>query len=174
MSRSIKKIVIHCSASQNGKRLGDGGRKTAAACIDVWHSARGFKRDSAAREAFNPTLFAIGYHYVIDCDGAKQTGRSLDEVGAHVAGHNTDSVGICMVGTDKFTQAQWQALGSLVRALQLKYPTAAIVGHRDLSPDLNGDGTITPNEYLKTCPGFTVAEWVATGFATLRSALVEG
>ncbi|WP_410499688.1 N-acetylmuramoyl-L-alanine amidase [Chitinibacter sp. S2-10] len=172
--RTTRKIVIHCSASQNGKRLGDGLRKTAAACIDIWHSARGFKRDKTAREAFNPMLFALGYHFVIDCDGLKQTGRALDEIGAHVAGHNADSIGICMVGTDKFTKAQWDALSSLVRALQSKHPAAQIVGHRDLSPDLNGDGTITPNEYLKTCPGFNVADWLASGMQPVRSALWEG
>lgn len=174
MSRTIKQIVIHCAASQNGKRLGDGKRKTAAGCIDVWHSARGFKREPSVRATFNPQLFSIGYHFVIDCDGVKETGRSLDEAGAHVAGHNVNSIGICMVGTDRYTKAQWDALSSLIRALQLKYPTAAIKGHRDLSPDLNGDGTITPNEYLKTCPGFTVAEWLAGGMLPLRSALWEG
>ncbi|MDA5624327.1 N-acetylmuramoyl-L-alanine amidase, partial [Pasteurella multocida] len=35
-----------------------------------------------------------------------------------------------------------------------------ICGHRDLSPDLNGDGTITPNEWLKDCPCFDVWEWL--------------
>lgn len=174
VSREIKQIVIHCAASPNGKQLGDGNRKTAAGCIDVWHAGRGFKRAEAARLAFNPTLFAIGYHFVIDADGTKETGRSLDEIGAHVAGHNANSIGICMVGTDQFTKAQWYALGSLVRALNLKYPTAAVVGHRDLSPDKNGDGTITPNEYLKICPGFNVADWQLSGMLPLRSALWEG
>lgn len=174
MSRKITQIVIHCAASPNGKRLGDGKRKTAAGCIDVWHSARGFKREPSTRATFNPNLFAIGYHFVIDCDGSKETGRALDEIPSQARGHNAHAIGICMVGTDKFTKPQWDALGSLVRALQLKYPTAAVVGHRDLSPDLNGDGQITPNEYLKICPGFSVAEWLATGLLPLRSALWEG
>ncbi|WP_288843434.1 N-acetylmuramoyl-L-alanine amidase [uncultured Deefgea sp.] len=174
MSRNINQIVIHCAASQNGKRLGDGKRKTAAGCIDVWHSARGFKRAASARAIFNPTLFAVGYHFVIDTDGTKETGRSLDEIGAHVAGHNTNSVGVCLVGTDRFTKAQWDALSSLIRGLQLKYPVASIVGHRDLSPDLNRDGKITPNEFTKICPGFTVAEWLASGMLPLRSNMWEG
>ena len=33
---------------------------------------------------------------------------------------------------------------------------ALILGHRDLSPDLNGNGLIEPNEYLKQCPCFDV------------------
>jgi hypothetical protein len=27
----------------------------------------------------------------------------VEQVGAHVAGHNSDSIGICLVGRDKFT-----------------------------------------------------------------------
>ena len=37
-----------------------------------------------------------------------------------------------------------------------------VVGHRDLSPDNNQDGKITPNEWLKTCPGFD-AGWELGG-----------
>jgi N-acetylmuramoyl-L-alanine amidase len=174
MSRTINQIVIHCSASMNGRRLGDGQRKTAAKMIDVWHSNRGFKRSAAARDAFNPLLFAIGYHWVIDCDGTLETGRSIDEIGAHVAGHNANSLGICMVGTDAFTPRQWEALHSLVKSLQQKYPAAKVVGHRDLSPDLNGDGKISPNEYSKTCPGFTVADWLTGGMQPLQSSVIGG
>ena len=29
-----------------------------------------------------------------------------------------------------------------------------IFGHRDLSPDTDGNGHITPNEWLKQCPCF--------------------
>lgn len=35
-----------------------------------------------------------------------------------------------------------------------KYPKAVIQGHRDFSPDLNKDGKITPNEWIKLCPCF--------------------
>lgn len=170
--RPINTIVIHCSASPNGKRLGDDKLKTAAATIDVWHSARGFRRTDAARLAFNPKLFAIGYHWVIDCDGRLDTGRNIEEIGAHVAGHNKESIGICLVGIDQFTTRQFEALHSLVRELKNRYPSAKVCGHRDLSPDLNGDGKITSNEYIKTCPGFTVADWLAGGMQPLQSALI--
>ena len=33
-------------------------------------------------------------------------------------------------------------------------PQATILGHRDLSPDRNGDGRITPDEWIKLCPCF--------------------
>lgn len=29
-----------------------------------------------------------------------------------------------------------------------------MVGHRDLSPDLNGDGVVRENEWVKACPCF--------------------
>lgn len=173
MPRTINRIVIHCAATPNGKRLGKGGNRTAAATIDVWHSTRGFRRQDAARQAFNPHLYALGYHYVVDTDGSKETGRSLEEVGAHVAGHNANSIGICLVGTDKFTRAQWQALHALVRDLKARYPAATVCGHRDLSPDQNGDGTIQPSEWTKTCPGFTVADWLAGSMQPLADRITE-
>lgn len=174
MTREIQFIVIHCAASQNGKRLGDGQRKTAVKVIDVWHSQRGFKRSPAARDTYNPDLFAIGYHWVIDCDGSLGTGRHINEVGAHVAGRNSNSLGVCLVGTDAFTARQWEALHSLIKSLKQKYPSACVVGHRDLSPDLNGDGKITPNEFTKLCPGFIVDEWLIRDMQPLQSHLIGG
>lgn len=174
MSRTINQIVIHCSASHNGRSLGNGRGKSVVEIIDIWHSNRGFKRSAADRDAFNPILSAIGYHWVIDCNGTLETGRNIDEIGAHVAGHNANSLGICMVGTDAFTTRQWEALHSLVKSLQQKYPTAKVVGHRDLSPDLNGDGKISPNEYSKTCPGFCVVDWRMGGMQPLQSHLLGG
>jgi len=152
--------------------------KTAAQVIDAEHQRRGFKRDQLTRLHFNPNLYAIGYHYVIDLDGSVQTGRSLEDVGAHAAGFNQASVGICLIGgkerTGKYTSKQWGALMNLVclLAAQLKIPLAppqrlndksiknGICGHRDLSPDLNKNGQIEPNEWTKTCPGFDVSSWL--------------
>lgn len=151
----ITAIVIHCSASPNGQKFG-------ANDIDMWHRRRGFKRDPAKVNSLYP-LKHIGYHFVIQLDGTVQNGRDPLEVGAHAQGRNHDSLGICLIGTDKFTAVQWVALANLVNALEAAYPIQDIVGHRDLSPDLNGDGVITSNEYIKTCPGFTVANWLKDG-----------
>ena len=60
-----------------------------------------------------------------------------------------------------------------MRELKERYPQARICGHRDLSPDINGDGTIEPNEWLKTCPGFTVADWLAGDMAPLAGHICE-
>ena len=140
--RQIKKIIWHCSASP------DGVAKSRDQ-LEREHRARGFRK--------------IGYHWLIEPDGSVVRGRPELEVGAHVEGHNADSIGVCMIGTGKFTKAAWAAAGELAKLLEHRYPEATHCGHRDCSPDLNGDGKITKNEWVKLCPGFDVAEWRAKG-----------
>jgi N-acetylmuramoyl-L-alanine amidase len=180
MKRKLNAIVIHCAATPNGKDI-----KVAA--IDAMHKARGFKRDSQAVRSLNPDLKHIGYHYVIEVDGTIRTGRGIEEVGAHVQGSNSKSIGICLIGTDKFTDAQWTALRTLVIGLAAeisgrdimhvdsalaayKDMGISIKGHRDYSPDLNGDGQITRNEWIKICPGFEVASWIKSGMVAVPEA----
>lgn len=175
--RSIDTLVIHCSATPNGHSLfrlpGTRNRVTPVQIIDEWHQARSFKRGDYWRQRFNPDLGAIGYHHVIYTNGCPATGRHHAEVGAHVKGHNADTIGICLIGTDKFAADQWATLRALVQALQKQYPGIGIVGHRDLSPDADGDGKVEPREWLKTCPGFDVATWLKGGMAPLADHLQE-
>lgn len=152
--RAINRFVIHCSASPNGRRV-------TATDIDAWHKARGFRR--AAPAFFQPQFRHLGYHWVIELDGTCVPGRSPMEIGAHVAGANADSLSVCLVGTSAFSPLQWQALAALTRELMALHPGISVVGHRDLSPDRNGDGEITRNEWLKTCPGFSVRDWLSKG-----------
>lgn len=190
-ARTTNLVVIHCSATPSGRRIDRGtpgkpGYLNAAQVINSWHAARGFQRTAAARARLNPELPSIGYHYVIDLDGAVLTGRHLDEPGAHAAGFNAHSVGICLVGgaerTGRYTPAQWTALDRLVVMLtgQLRIPlkparrvprqvspgyamVMGCCGHRDVSPDKNGSGHVEPFEWLKTCPSFDVEAWLANG-----------
>lgn len=168
MSRPISLIVIHCSATLNGDSLfrgkaGEPGFRTPVQAIDEWHRARGFRRSADAMKWQNPDLQAIGYHFVLYTNGGVATGRHLDEIGAHAQGFNQKSIGICLVGTDKFTPEQWGSLRLLVDALRMTYPAARVVGHRDLSPDLNKNGVVEPREWTKTCPGFDVSAWIERG-----------
>lgn len=57
------------------------------------------------------------------------------------------------------TRTVWQknSLRVLVRALLVDYPGCKVCGHRDLSPDLNGNGEIEPEEWVKQCPCFDVS-----------------
>jgi hypothetical protein len=177
-ARDINLIVIHCSASPNGASLFQGtpgmrGFMSPVQVIDGWHKARGFHRNDAARKLFNPELAAIGYHFVIYTNGASHTGRHLDEIGAHAQGFNARSIGICMVGIGKYSAAQWAALKTIVKTLQIRYPRAQVTGHRDLSPDLDGDGVVERQEWLKTCPEFDVADWLKRGMTPAPANLLE-
>ena len=114
MSYPIPEIVIHCSDTQNGKQLRT-APQTAAQRIDNWHKQRGFQHLADYYKQFNPHLQHIGYHFVIDTDGTVETGRKEGETGAHVKGHNLNSLGICLVGGitkykknhGEYTEKQW-------------------------------------------------------------------
>lgn len=175
--RPINLIVIHCSATSNTDSLfrgkaGAANFQNPAQVIDQWHAERGFKRPDEWRRRQNSGLKAIGYHYIIDRAGLVMTGRHVDEIGAHAKGYNQKSVGICLVGTDQFSPAQWANLAHLItcevaRITKRNGPNdrvnpltqaaclpwadrngIRIAGHRDL-----------PNVH-KTCPGFDVAAWL--------------
>lgn len=160
MPRTITDIVIHCAATPNGKSF-------SREQIDAMHRQRGFQRQPAAISRYQPELKhalpSIGYHWVLELDGQAKPGRHPEEVGAHVQGSNAKSLGICLIGTDSFSPAQWSTLRLLVSTLRQTYPAARIRGHRDFSPDLDGDGVIERHEWLKTCPGFDVQTWLDGG-----------
>lgn len=73
-----------------------------------------------------------------------------------------ESIGICYEGGldckghPKDTRTEWQkhSMRVLILTLLKDYPGCRICGHRDLSPDLNGNGEIEPEEWIKACPCF--------------------
>lgn len=132
--RKINKIIIHCAATPEGKDF-------TVAQIRSWHvKGRGWKD--------------IGYHYVIYRDGSVHNGRPIEQPGAHTAGHNANSIGICYIGgisndgkktpKDTRTTAQRVALVNLVKQLKLKYPNATIHGHNEFAN--------------KACPSFKIKD----------------
>lgn len=143
MQRKIDLIVVHCSATRPNQ-AGD------AAAIDAMHRARKWN--------------GIGYHFVINKHGILEKGRDLEKIGAHAYGYNRHSIGICLEGglnsvglaEDTFSNNQKKVLWTLLDTLHSIYPSATILGHRDLSPDIDGDGIIEPFEWLKMCPCFDV------------------
>ena len=137
---AVKFIVVHCSASRPSMDIG-------AKEIERWHKERGF--------------FSLGYHAVIRRDGTIEDGRALDQPGAHAQRFNGQSVAVCLVGgvaedgktaENNFTPEQFYALRVLLAEWREKFPTAVILGHRDLS------------EYgppiRKDCPSFDVRGWL--------------
>jgi N-acetyl-anhydromuramyl-L-alanine amidase AmpD len=111
-----------------------------AAEIRKWHLDKGWKD--------------IGYHYVIKQDGMIEKGRPDEQIGSHVKNHNSNSLGICLVGgvdsknkpQNNFTGAQFKSLGNLVRILQSEHPKAVTRGHNEYS--------------TKACPSFDVQQWL--------------
>ena len=129
--RKIDKIIIHCSATPEGKDF-------TVQQIRQWHVQGNGWRD-------------IGYHFVIYRDGSIHKGRPIEQVGAHTTGHNAHSIGICYIGgcaadgktpKDTRTEAQRLALIKLVRELKASYPSATTHGHNEFAN--------------KACPSFIV------------------
>ena len=144
--RKIRKIIVHCSATQEGKDV-------SVETIRKWHLKRGW-RD-------------IGYHFVIGLDGQVDEGRPIEETGAHTKGHNFDSIGIRYIGgveaergadgewvaKDTRTDEQKEALDDMLCYLKIMYPQAKVYGHNDFSS--------------KSCPCFDAQqeyEWISNQF----------
>lgn len=141
INRKIELIVVHCTASRCTSNL-------SPEALEREHRARGFEQ--------------CGYHFYIPKSGMIIPMRPLHLKGAHVKGHNHNSIGIAYEGglnekgipADTRTAEQRNALRALLSDLHAEFPEARIVGHRDLSNDLNHNGTIEPCEYIKQCPCF--------------------
>lgn len=139
--RTITDIVIHCTATRAWQDF-------SADDLRRMHKAKGWAD--------------IGYHYVVRLDGMIEAGRDVDKIGAHVSGYNSYSIGVVYVGgldkqgkpKDTRTENQKNALLNLLLDLRQLYPNARISGHRDFSPDKNGNGTVEPWERIKECPCF--------------------
>lgn len=129
-ARPISEIIVHCTATPEGKRY-------TVADVRAWHKQRGFSD--------------VGYHYLIDLDGTILLGRPVGQVGAHVANHNTGTIGISYFGgvaadgktaKDTRTPEQRASLEWLVDQLARKHNVKRITGH---------------NQYAnKACPSFDV------------------
>ena len=71
--RKITMIVLHCDGLRPHQH-------NSVKKIDAYHKSKGWK--------------GIGYHFWVNRQGEVFTGRRLEEVGAHVVGHNSHSI-IC-------------------------------------------------------------------------------
>ena len=119
--RSSNKIIVHCTATREGKHF-------TVDDVRRWHiKERGWSD--------------IGYHYLVYLDGSIHAGRDVNISGAHTAGYNTHSIGVCYVGgldangkpKDTRTDAQKAALLKLIKELRSLYPKATIHGHYEFA-----------------------------------------
>lgn len=137
--RTIERIFVHCTA---------GSQKTTVEDLKREFKAKGWK---------NP-----GYHYVVMPSGRVENLLSEENVSNGVQGYNSTSINVVYIGgidgngkaVDNRTEEQKKSLISLLKSLRERYPKARIMGHRDISPDKNGNGIIDPWERIKECPCF--------------------
>jgi hypothetical protein len=117
--RKINELIWHCTATPEG-------REVSAKEIDGWHKQRGWS--------------GIGYHKVVHLDGSVSNGRPESQVGAHVAGRNTGTIGYVYVGgvkkdgktpKDTRTPAQKATMRRLTLEAIGKYRLKKVSGHRD-------------------------------------------
>ena len=141
--RLIDEIVVHCTAT-NPKWYKDKSAEDVVTEIRRWHTEERGWSD-------------IGYHAVVHRDGSIAHGRSDKRKGAHVAGRNSTTLGVSLVGgrggvangkfDDNFTPEQDASLRKLIDDYKEKYPAIKKVsGHNDYAS--------------KACPGFNVGEWL--------------
>ncbi len=144
--RHIDGIVIHCSAGYG----------------DV-ESIKKFWRE-------NLKWKGNGYHKIIDLQGVINDITPLAEICNGVKGFNVSTVHISYIGgvdKDDYTKAVdtrtpeqkeaiLKAINEILTELK-KYQDVSkikIKGHRDFSPDQNGDGVVSKWERIKECPCF--------------------
>lgn len=147
-TRSINALVWHCSATPEG-------REVTPQEVEVWHKGRGFAE--------------IGYNLFFALNGDVYMCRDWNKIPAHVVGFNSKTLGFCYAGgTDKVgkpkdtrTSEQVISMLAFTKAVRdeikkQKNNTISVKGHRDYSPDKNGNGKIESFEWMKSCPSFDV------------------
>ena len=144
--RTIKYIVLHCTASKQTQSV---------------EQITSFFKNTLKWK--NP-----GYHFIIRPDGTYVNICPIEKIANGVAGKNSNSIHISYIGgidkkgkaIDNRTEAQKLTQIKLLTELINQFPKAEIIGHRDLSPDLNNDGIIQPREWVKECPCFDTKKWL--------------
>lgn len=164
--KKIDAIIIHCSATPEGKDV-------RAKDIDRMHREKGWKMIGYNYVIDLDGTVEIGRPLTMD-------GAHCNTAGFSGLAYNKHSIGICYIGgiegtrnakgqivaklnskgksipKDTRTDAQKLALHKLVYRLMEKYPIIEVLGHRDTSPDKNGDGIVNRYEWIKDCPCFDV------------------
>ena len=134
----VTEIILHCADTRPDWMTGWPIAEKVAE-IRRWHVQERGWRD-------------IGYHWIVDRDGAVASGRRETEIGAHVEGHNRGTIGICLLGgygakaddpfEKNFTSAQAAAVKRLIDEIKGRTTIRKISGHNDYA--------------AKACPGFRV------------------
>jgi N-acetylmuramoyl-L-alanine amidase len=115
--RTIDAIVVHCSDSPDDRDVG-------VREIRRWHTEQ-----PPAGNGWSD----VAYHYIVRRNGEVELGRFESEIGAHVNGRNSKTIGVCWVGRDKPTEEQLDKLEALVVELAYRYELGVhqVFGHSE-------------------------------------------
>ncbi|MES2651271.1 MAG: N-acetylmuramoyl-L-alanine amidase [Bacteroidota bacterium] len=146
MAKLVKYIVFHCTGANKFQ--------TVESIKNYWRmpepKGKGWK--------------SVGYMHLVDYNGVDHQLATVDQITNGVAGYNANAIHISYIGGENWkdtrSDAQKATLEKLAKKYHALYPNAKIVGHRDFSPDKNGNGKIDPSEYMKICPAFEVSTWL--------------
>ena len=142
--REIKYIAVHCTAGSQ--------KQTVGSLLHFFSKVKKWK--------------SPGYHYVVEANGKITQLLDEERVSNGVKGFNSITINVAWFGgidergkaVDNRTDGQKRALVQLVGILKKKYPDAIVQGHRDFSPDKNGNGKVDVWERIKECPCFDAKE----------------
>lgn len=134
--RQIKRIFVHCTAGSQRQTIDD---------LKEEFRKRGWKEP--------------GYHYVIDINGGVHQLLAIEKISNGVQGYNSTAINIAYIGgidghgkpIDNRTDAQKDALVLLLHKFKQKFPSAQIMGHRDI---WGSDS----RKWKKMCPCFNAME----------------
>lgn len=137
------------------------GQPVSLADLDRAHAGRGWVRERALVGAAQPRLRHLGYHYVIQPSGVVDAGCSEREVGLGSA----HAIQVALVGTGRYTAAQWASLRELLLGSR---------GHPDKPASTGLLGRLGLGlTAVQGRPGFEVAVWLAGGLAPLPAHLLR-
>ena len=161
-AKNVRHIVIHCTAG-----FGD-----VNSIKRFWANVLGWKQ--------------VGYHIIIDELGVIHELADFSEVTNGVLGHNEECIHIAYIGGVQKNQ-KGEYIASDTRTIQQKRSLhvaiqeaiewlrkngkdittdLGVVGHRDFSPDENGNGVIESWERIKECPSFDAMRTYSGLYAT--------
>lgn len=141
--RKIERIFVHCTAGNQHQSIAD------------------LRAEFKRKGWVNP-----GYNYVVEANGNVVQLLPDEQISNGVQGYNSTAINVAYLGgidsngkgVDNRTDEQKKALREVLKGLKAKYPDAVILGHRDISPDTNGNGIVDPWERIKECPVFDAKE----------------
>lgn len=96
----------------------------------------------------------VGYHVVVHEDGTAHRGRPNRTPGAHVAGFNATTLGICYIGNGNVRGPNLAQMVTIFKWLErwcraYGLPASAVLGHRETGPFVEPPAKPT----TKACPG---------------------